>query len=140
MVKGHVEYEPGSGPRHFVFNADGVLYTLNELKSTISAASTPPRGAYTPPLHTTDLRKPAEPARRVPRRRAPPLLLRPEPTLPSKPETTMTRPYSVTGSRSSRSRIPRPPRSWATCAQACSTCVASWWAERAGASSCWAAG
>ncbi|KAI0047013.1 hypothetical protein FA95DRAFT_1296947 [Auriscalpium vulgare] len=53
MVKGHVEYEPGSGPRHFVFNADGVLYTLNELKSTISAHRFPPLPEAPTLLHTT---------------------------------------------------------------------------------------
>ncbi|KAI0048625.1 putative isomerase YbhE [Auriscalpium vulgare] len=51
-VKGHVEYEPGSGPRHVVFN-DGILYTLNELKSTISAHRFPPLPEAPTLLHTT---------------------------------------------------------------------------------------
>ncbi|KAI0268656.1 3-carboxy-cis,cis-mucoante lactonizing enzyme [Gloeopeniophorella convolvens] len=40
-VQGEVEYAPGSGPRHVVFHED-ILYTLNELTSTLTAHRLPP--------------------------------------------------------------------------------------------------
>lgn len=51
-VKGHVEYEPGSGPRHVLVH-DGVLYTALELSSGVAAHRLPPLPGAAELLGTT---------------------------------------------------------------------------------------
>ncbi|KAF8265802.1 3-carboxy-cis,cis-mucoante lactonizing enzyme [Lactarius quietus] len=61
-VKGEVVHPPGSGPRHAVFHED-ILYTLNEITSTLNAHHLPPLPATPTLLSTTStlLRPPGEP-------------------------------------------------------------------------------
>lgn len=60
IVKGEVVYDPGSGPRHIVFHED-ILYTLNELTSTLTAHRLPPLPAEPTFLSTAStLQRPPE--------------------------------------------------------------------------------
>ncbi|KAH9161433.1 3-carboxy-cis,cis-mucoante lactonizing enzyme [Lactarius sanguifluus] len=59
-IKGEVVYPPGNGPRHAVFH-EGILYTLNELTSTLTAHRLPPLPAVPTLLSTTPtLLRPSE--------------------------------------------------------------------------------
>jgi len=51
-VRGCVQYQPGSGPRHVAF-FDGMLYTLTELTNTVTAHQLPPLPSEPTLTHVT---------------------------------------------------------------------------------------
>ncbi|CAE6493507.1 unnamed protein product [Rhizoctonia solani] len=53
-VQGFVEQVQGSGPRHIAVSGD-ILYTLNELKSTLVSQTLPPLGSYQKPKTISSL-------------------------------------------------------------------------------------
>ncbi|CAE6425605.1 unnamed protein product [Rhizoctonia solani] len=53
-VQGFVEQVQGSGPRHIAVSG-GILYTLNELKSTLVSQTLPPIGSYEKPKTISSL-------------------------------------------------------------------------------------